>query len=1189
MLFSTRAQQRSPKTDIWADFARRSFTVALAVAFLFGMIPAAGCRYVDRATTGPDRWHYGSYAKRHPLYVRSSSNCAFISTISFPLADYLPEGATTDNLIAYDTDNECELPLQFEDSDGDGVITRTDNASAIIRVSPRRWQRVWLYCKPKTEIKPRQKPPEWTVAGEGDFVTVRGTDVSGREIVIELSPAEFLPRGISVAGRKTNMVTEWPAWSAAKSDSVKWRAGPVRAEMVSAGKHGNRRLSVDSLGRLTFDLGLASSPADPKKDLILKAGTAWTGEEIPVFASGGAWRFFENAAHLKGAIEKLDKSLLRFPNAPDDACAICRANGGAGGVIARESGVGFCIAQRFPGADAALLTRGSEISFQADMAESAGREGEYACEFGFDWGKGANAGFVMQVLTREDAKDAQRMVSALDGLFCNLDVINEASLTAILATEAGSYSELGLPENGANDVLIRARATSDRDADALKRLENRIADLYAEADSLSLSGLANAGARIRLRNAANFISAARRDNEFDNHGAFLTRLLKARDETAVAESLMKRARDIGVGKLIMRDDLPPTTVFGAVMSTPMPGLNASGRENPDFYSVLTSLGINAIMPQSPAGTGSLSTDALRNDMRFDRLFSVWKQNDMKVLLPIASGNPESYFRELYKLYGADPETIAGWLGPDLPCGDPRTFVTDPKEKTGFRQWLTARYGSLDALNKRWKTSFPDWSKVEAPNPKPGADTQKAWTVPDEIDWATADMLEYGLSEHRRRLAGSLAWMSEDTHSRPIMWPQALTVLNSRESLLSQCSDGFIMAEASRKACSLKVPLCARPDAFQSIAQMGFASEGEKALWVTDFCLPGVANPILPPDPDLLRRFIWAALAYDVRGFFCRNWEPLSWLNIDGTFTDAAIAFANARAEAGELAQPLRLHRNILVGVLYSRACATRDQLDPNGRAVASCLKALLDADVPASTVDAEAVLAGGLSKYEVLLIPATPYIEKGLKPKIEEFVANGGVLIAECPIAVYDLDGKPQETVPGDGLAEIFGARCLTNGRPLAPPPAGSNEFSILECNGAVPLELATGNFSVSLTDPTWASWRKIKNGTAVLLGRRAQEDIAKSLQAAGWKPPVRVEEAQPKQTETLLLGGDLVDYMVILNHGTARKVTVRIDDLRVRALGDKVFDVFSLDGYDVVREKDGWLRLDIRLKDYDILLIPLH
>ena len=46
---------------------------------------------------------------------------------------------------------------------------------------------------------------------------------------------------------------------------------------------------------------------------------------------------------------------------------------------------------------------------------------------------------------------------------------------------------------------------------------------------------------------------------------------------------------------------------------------------------------------------------------------------------------------------------------DLVC--PWDFDFDPRALAAFREWLRTQYGSLDALNRQWETSFANWQEV----------------------------------------------------------------------------------------------------------------------------------------------------------------------------------------------------------------------------------------------------------------------------------------------------------------------------------------------------------------------------------------------------------------------------------------------------------------------------------------------
>lgn len=65
-----------------------------------------------------------------------------------------------------------------------------------------------------------------------------------------------------------------------------------------------------------------------------------------------------------------------------------------------------------------------------------------------------------------------------------------------------------------------------------------------------------------------------------------------------------------------------------------------------------------------------------------------------------------------------------WFGPDTGnCGEWNNFGYhqnkfpdySPQMQAAYRMWLKRRYGTLDALNRSWKSSFVDWSLIDIPS------------------------------------------------------------------------------------------------------------------------------------------------------------------------------------------------------------------------------------------------------------------------------------------------------------------------------------------------------------------------------------------------------------------------------------------------------------------------------------------
>ncbi|MDO9540891.1 MAG: beta-galactosidase trimerization domain-containing protein, partial [Kiritimatiellia bacterium] len=101
-------------------------------------------------------------------------------------------------------------------------------------------------------------------------------------------------------------------------------------------------------------------------------------------------------------------------------------------------------------------------------------------------------------------------------------------------------------------------------------------------------------------------------------------------------------------------------------------------------------------------------------------------------------------------------------------------------------------------------------------------------------------------------------------------------------------------------------------------------------------------------------------------------------------------------------------------------------------------KLLWDAHISANYVSNEGILNGELSNYKALLMPHVLNFNVKTAEKIEEFVKNGGVVIADFKLAVVDENSRINFRAPGFGLDKVFGGYindflCVTNEEFMCP------------------------------------------------------------------------------------------------------------------------------------------------------------
>jgi len=100
--------------------------------------------------------------------------------------------------------------------------------------------------------------------------------------------------------------------------------------------------------------------------------------------------------------------------------------------------------------------------------------------------------------------------------------------------------------------------------------------------------------------------------------------------------------------------------------------------------------------------------------------------------PDAMAKQIQYIQSMVKALGKY-KNIAVWntwqeIGywPSWTIGEPQVCYCENTLKH-FRRWLKQKYGSLEEVNRKWKTNFPDWKYI-------GPNRQSSIALPQDIDW-----------------------------------------------------------------------------------------------------------------------------------------------------------------------------------------------------------------------------------------------------------------------------------------------------------------------------------------------------------------------------------------------------------------------------------------------------------------------
>jgi beta-galactosidase len=557
------------------------------------------------------------------------------------------------------------------------------------------------------------------------------------------------------------------------------------------------------------------------------------------------------------------------------------------------------------------------------------------------------------------------------------------------------------------------------------------------------------------------------------------------------------------------------------------------------------------------------------------------------------------------LYGWDvwsePHVI-NWA--DFPYLYNAEFCFCPSSQARFREWLTKKYGTLEALNAAWYRRFERWERVEPPR----ASTILSYT--DYLDWrAFID----------DKLAGDLRTRVEAIRSAD--HAHAITSHAAVPALFTSPTDGFgepddfkMSESADFFGTSLypKHSESLRPWSYQMLAAgLDFTrSAGHsfgKGFWIGELQagqgVTGmrIAEPVDSHDEEF---WMWKVLSHGAREIAIYAWYPMNsgfesngygLIDLDGTLTPRARA-------AGKVAQEIAQNGGLLateparaqVAVLFNRLSYMVGGSEPSrsklGNATRDSLeglhRAFLEQQIPVDFVHPMDVVHDKLSQYKILFLPFPVMLSKNVAEGVVRFIQNGGTVVAEARLAWNDERGFSSDEVPGMGLATVFGAREMIIRpvekpeivpEPNAPLPgwatgthvtAEAFEEELEPLPGArVLARFADG--APAIVENTYGKGKAILVGSFLAMAfERQHNDAAKQVflafaRAAGVTLEVTVSGHNTSQIEVRRLEGNDVQFLFAFNHSdhpADAKITVNVPWTvrEIRNLNDQQKVAFS-------------------------------
>jgi len=376
------------------------------------------------------------------------------------------------------------------------------------------------------------------------------------------------------------------------------------------------------------------------------------------------------------------------------------------------------------------------------------------------------------------------------------------------------------------------------------------------------------------------------------------------------------------------------------------------------------------------------------------------------------------------------------------------FCFCPHTLARFRSWLKAKYKTLDALNAAWYRRFESWDEVE-----PGR-LSTILSFTDYIDWKAFIVDKLGED------LGGRAAAVRATHPAAIVSSHAAGVglFASPHHWEGQSDDWTMAAQVDFYGTSFypKHSAFVDRDASWRAALWDFTrsfayDQGRQGFYVGELqsgfgtIALNVSPTVTPADLNL---WTWSALARGAKGICFYAFYPMSagyesggfgLIELDGTLTERAktagsvAAFVDKNQRLFLNARPPRAEIAILynplahfVGGRQRAATYGGPQGEVAGIERDSLLgahKALLEQNLAVDYLHANHLTLEQLRPYKLVLLNYPLMLPSTTAAVLKEYVAQGGHLVAEARPAWNDERGLAAETIPGQGLAEVFGAR----------------------------------------------------------------------------------------------------------------------------------------------------------------------
>ena len=378
-------------------------------------------------------------------------------------------------------------------------------------------------------------------------------------------------------------------------------------------------------------------------------------------------------------------------------------------------------------------------------------------------------------------------------------------------------------------------------------------------------------------------------------------------------------------------------------------------------------------------------------------------------------------------------------------GDAVDFDWSPNALEEFRSWLKREYGSLQGLNKEWRTNFGTWNDVV---PFTTDEAKKSRNFAPWADHRTFMEITFARAYETARVAAREG--DPDAHIA-VSGTQATNAYDGADwSRLDRVIDDFLSYDGGNQWDMHRS--FAKPNAMIGF-WTGYGSHGlavQNAIWTA------AIHNVLHPNIFWMYSFLnpdmtYSASARDMgRAFNSLRSEGVGKLLMESTRKSDGIALYYSMSS---------IHAASILSY-HQRSSDDDDEVPDKGRLSFPAnrdgwVKVIKDLGLTFDFVSSEDVAKNPISndRYKVLILPLTFALSSSEIQHIEDFVSRGGVVIADAAPGLMDQHCAWETS---GALSNLFG---------ITAPPSDKRNFKLL--SGDIHLKPAATQFGLSSNNLT--------------------------------------------------------------------------------------------------------------------------